>query len=127
MLETYHTGNLARLAVLHGGPTEAFDFIATSIRSYFDAGNFALLLASYFDRLGDYEPAAMISGFSTTTFARSYYPEIDAAIAHLREILGNDTYESLARTGATMTNAAMAKYAFEQIDRARANLVDESS
>jgi predicted ATPase len=134
MLETYHTGNLARLAVLHGGPTEAFDFIATSIRSYFDAGNFALLpqamavLASYFDRLGIYEPAATISGFSTTTFARTYYPEIDDAIAHLREVLGNDTYESLARTGAAMTNAAMAKYALEQIDRARAKLlhVDDS-
>jgi hypothetical protein len=32
------------------------------------------------------------------------------------------TYESLARKGETMTTAAMAAYAYDQIDQARAEL-----
>jgi hypothetical protein len=38
---------------------------------------------------------------------------------HLREVLGDDAYESFARAGKNMTHAEMATYAFEQIDRAR--------
>jgi hypothetical protein len=43
-------------------------------------------------------------------------------IAHLREVLGDQTYESLARRDKTMTTAAMATYAYDQIDQARAEL-----
>jgi len=50
------------------------------------------------------------------------FPEISAAIAHLRAVLGDQTYESLARKGETMTTAAMAAYAYDQIDQARAEL-----
>ena len=53
---------------------------------------------------------------------RTGFPEINTAITHLREVLGDKGYESLARAGENMTNAAMATYAFEQIDRARAQL-----
>jgi hypothetical protein len=49
-------------------------------------------------------------------------PEITTAIAHLRDALGDQTYESLARTGETMTTTAMATYAYDQIDHARAEL-----
>ena len=49
-------------------------------------------------------------------------PEITTAIAHLRDVLGDQTYESLARKGETMTTAAMATYAYDQIDQARAEL-----
>jgi predicted ATPase len=134
LLETYHTGNLSRLAANHGDPTETFDFLRTSIRNYFAAGNYSLLpqpiavLATYLDRLGHHAAAATLSGFTTTPFARNYLPEIDEAVAHLREVLGDDTYESLARAGKTMTSAAMAKYALAQIDLARAELLhaDES-
>jgi hypothetical protein len=49
-------------------------------------------------------------------------PEINTAIAHLRDILGDQTYESLARKGTTMTTSAMANYAYDQIDQARAEL-----
>jgi hypothetical protein len=38
------------------------------------------------------------------------------------ESLGDQTYESLARKGETMTTAAMATYAYDQIDQARAQL-----
>ena len=50
------------------------------------------------------------------------FPEIDTAITHLREVLGEQTYESLAHKGETMTAAAMATYAYDQIDQARAAL-----
>ena len=49
-------------------------------------------------------------------------PEITTAITHLREVLGEATYESLARKGETMTTAAMATYAYDQIDQARTEL-----
>jgi hypothetical protein len=49
-------------------------------------------------------------------------PEITTAIAHLRDILGDQTYESLARKGETMTTAAMVAYAYDQIDQARVEL-----
>jgi NAD(P)-dependent dehydrogenase (short-subunit alcohol dehydrogenase family) len=37
-------------------------------------------------------------------------------------VLGDQTYESLARRGETMTTAAMATYAYDQIDQARTEL-----
>ena len=49
-------------------------------------------------------------------------PEIGTAITHLRAVLGDQTYESLARKGETMTTAAMATYADDQIDQARREL-----
>ena len=53
---------------------------------------------------------------------RTGVPEITTAITHLRDVLGDQTYESLARKGETMTTAAMATYAYDQIDQARAEL-----
>ena len=49
-------------------------------------------------------------------------PGDHAAFTHLREVLGDTTYESLARKGETMTTAEMATYAYDQIDQARAEL-----
>jgi hypothetical protein len=72
------------------------------------------------ERLGHHEPAATISGFAATPFAQTSFPEINAAITRLREVLGDDTYESLARAGKNMTSAGMVSYALDQIDRARA-------
>jgi hypothetical protein len=128
LLETYNTANLARLAAKHRDSTQMLDSVATSIHSYLDSGNYFLLpqpmavLAHYFDGIGHYEVAATLSGFATTSFATNYFPETEIAITHLREGLGEETYASLAGRGAAMTNAAMAKYALEQIDLARAHL-----
>ena len=80
------------------------------------------VLAALFDRLGRYEPAATIAGFALSPMAAAGFPEINAAIAHLRDVLGAATYESLARKGETMTTAAMATYAYDQIDQARSEL-----
>ena len=75
-----------------------------------------------FDRLGRHEPAATIAGFAFSPLTAMAIPELNAAIAHLRDVLGDQTYESLARKGETMTTAAMATYAYDQIDQARAEL-----
>ena len=48
--------------------------------------------------------------------------EINTATAQLREVLGDQTYESPARKGETMTTAAMVAYAYDQIDQARSEL-----
>ena len=53
--------------------------------------------------------------------------EIGSTIAHLREVLGDDKCETLAEASRAMTNAAMANYALEQIDLARAELSSPST
>ena len=60
--------------------------------------------------------------FRIQSLDRGAVPEINTAIAHLRDVLGDQTYESLARKGETMTTAEMATYAYDQIDQARAEL-----
>ena len=47
---------------------------------------------------------------------RTAFPEINTTIAHLRDVLGDPAYESLACEGGTMTTAAMVTYAYDQID-----------
>ena len=48
---------------------------------------------------------------------------VHAAASALADIdIGDQTYESLARKGETMTTAAMATYAYDQIDQARTEL-----
>jgi hypothetical protein len=121
--------SLSRLAASQGEPEDTFDFLKLAIRNEYDSGSVSIIssplaiLAAYFDRLGHHEPAAIISGFAATPFAQTSFPEINTAIAHLREVLGAATYESLARTGKTTTPAAMTAYALEQIDRVRADLL----
>jgi hypothetical protein len=66
------------------------------------------ILATFLDRRGRYEPAAIIAGFALNTLTESSLAAITITIAHLREVLGNQKYESLAPGGQTMTVAAMA-------------------
>jgi predicted ATPase len=125
--ETQLAVGLSRLEAECGDPLAALDYNMLAIRNYHDAGNTVNVrvaqaqLAILFDRLGRYEPAATIAGsaFSPLTAA---LPEFSAAIAHLRDVLGDQTYESLARKGETMTAAAMVAYAYDQIDQARTDL-----
>jgi hypothetical protein len=72
--------------------------------------------------MGRYEPAATIAGFASTPFALATYPELGAATAHLRTVLGDHDYESLARDGETLSTAEIAAYAYDTIDQARAQL-----
>jgi predicted ATPase len=121
-------GLLSGLATTRGEFTDAFDYITQTIRYYYDSGTIELMrvtlgiLVLLLDRLGHQGPAATISGFTADAPARASWPEIDDAVAHLRVVLGGENYDSLAQAGANMTNAEMATYAFDQIDRARAQL-----
>ena len=119
---------LARLEAEHGDTLAALDHLTLAIRNFHNAGDTTTIrvplavLAALFDRLGRYEPAATIAGFALSPLSASAVPEITTAITHLRDVLGDQTYESLARKGETMTTAAMATYAYDQIDQARAEL-----
>jgi predicted ATPase len=120
--------NVSIFAAKEGDPIETFDYLTTIIRRYHDSGSVSLLefpmaiLAAVFDRIGRHERAATICGFAATAMGRAGYPQIDATIAHLRGVLVDETYESLARKGGTMSTAAMVTYAYDQIDQTRAEL-----
>ena len=100
-----------------------------ALRNFYDSGSFTFMpgalaiLATFFDRSGHYESAATISARGASPFTQTTYPEFDTTITHLREVLGDDVYESLARIGKNMTNAVIAKYALDQIELARVELL----
>jgi predicted ATPase len=119
--------SLCRLEAVCGDPLAALDYITLAIRTFHDAGDTAAvrgslsILAAVVERLGRYEPAATMAGFAVIPYLEML-AEFNTLIAHLRDVLGDQTYESLARKGETMTTAAMATYAYDQIDQARAEL-----
>jgi predicted ATPase/class 3 adenylate cyclase/acid phosphatase family membrane protein YuiD len=124
---------LSRLAVNHGSPVEAIDHLALAIRHYLDSGSFLMMagplamIAVLLDRFGRHEQAATIMGFGDLPGSRLVFTEVDAAITHMREVLGDQAYESFARAGAGMTTAAIVTYAFDQIDRLRLDLAQATS
>jgi hypothetical protein len=119
---------LARLEAEYGDSLGALHYISLAIRNHYDSGNPTNLrtpmatLCTVLDRMGRYEAAATIGGFGFNPFAVASQPELGTSIAHLRDVLGNQAYESLARKGEAMTTAAMVTYAYDQIDQARAEL-----
>jgi predicted ATPase len=119
---------LSRLAASHGDPIEALDYMVSAARGYQNSGSFLLItgplamIAILFDRLGRYESAATIMGYGDVPGSRLVFTEVDSAIAHLREVFGDQVYESLARKGESMTVAAIVTYAFDEIERARSEL-----
>ena len=119
---------LCRVEAEYGDPLAARDYVTLTIRTFHDAGNTGLMrsplaiLAALLDRIGRYEPAATIAGFAISPLTASAIPQLSTVIARLRDVLGDPAYESLARAGESMTPAAMAMYAYDQIDQARAEL-----
>jgi hypothetical protein len=81
-----------------------------------------LVIAIFVHPLPRHEPSAAIAGFASNPMTAVAIPELCTAITHLRDALGDQTYELLARKGETMTLAAMASYEYDQIDQARAEL-----
>jgi len=126
--ESHLANVLGRLEARYGDPLAALDYLTLAIRNYRDSGNTTVIrvpmavLAALLDRLGLHEPGSTIAGFAFSAVTTSWLPEFNAAIAHLRDVLGDQTYESLARKGETMTTAAAAAYAYDQIARARTKL-----
>jgi predicted ATPase/class 3 adenylate cyclase len=127
-MESASASTVLLVATTHRDPVESFETLAVLIGRYYDVGNVALLLnplgilVSLLDRFGHHEQAAIISGFAASLFSLASYPQLKPAIAHLRDVLGDKTYESLARAGETMTTADMVAYAYDQIDQARQKL-----
>jgi predicted ATPase/class 3 adenylate cyclase len=119
---------LSHLEARCGDTVAALDHLTLAIRNYHNAGNTTtiriplVVLAALLDRLGRYEAAATIAGFALSPFPAPAVPEITTAITHLRDVLGEATYESLARKGETMTTAEIVAYAYDQIDQARTEL-----
>jgi predicted ATPase len=128
LIESHMATVLSPLEAEHGDPLAALDHITLAIRNYYDSGNVGLIrsalatLAVFLDRLGRLEPAATNAGFAFSPLTASANPQLSTAITHLRDVLGEATYESLARNGETMTTAAMVTYAYDQIDQARTEL-----
>ena len=126
--ETHLAVALFRLEAERGNALAALDYAMLSIRNYHDSGNTnticmpLAILAAFLDRHGRHEPAATIAGFAFNTLTATSFSGVPTAIAHLREVLGDQAYESLARTGAAMTTATMAAYAYQQIEQIRAEL-----
>jgi predicted ATPase len=127
-IESHIAVTLAPLEAQHGSPEAALDYLKLAIRNYLDSGNIATLhsplanLAGLLHQLGHHEVAASIAEFADDPLTRIAFAEITTTIGRLREVLGDERYESLARVGSSKTNAEMANYAFEQIDLARAQL-----
>jgi predicted ATPase len=119
---------VARIEGEYGDPLSALHYIGVAIHNYHDSGNTTSMripmatLSTVLDRMARYEPAAVIAGCASTPFAVGNYPELRTTTAHLRTVLGDEVYESLARKGETMTTAEMVAYAYDQIDQARAVL-----
>ena len=127
--ETHLAPNLGRLEAEHGDPLAALDHFILAIRHMHDSGD------THHDPCPSGCPRRLFRPARTprsrprpspdspsAPHTRSATPEINTAITHLREVLGDQTYESLARKGEAMTTAAMATYAYDQIDQARAEL-----
>jgi hypothetical protein len=127
-VESHLATGLSQLEPEHGDPLTALDHITLAIGNFYDSGHVAYIrgplatLAVFLDRLGRLEPAATIAGFALNFLTASTVSELTTTITHLRDVLGEATYESLARKGETMTTAAMATYAYDQIGQARTQL-----
>jgi predicted ATPase len=127
-LESQLATVLSPLEAEHGDPLAALDHITPAIRNFYDSGNVAYIrsalatLAVFLERLGRLEPAATIAGFAFSPLTASAFSQLTTTITHLRDVLGDQTYESLARKGETMSTAAMVTYAYDQIDQARTEL-----
>ena len=116
---------LSVLESVHGDTLTALDYVTVAIRHFDEAGNTGQIgvpltvLTALLDRLGRYEAAAVIAGFAVDPISAAGFPEIKTTITHLRDVLGDEAYESFAREGEMMTTAAMVAYAYGQIDQAR--------
>lgn len=125
---TYLSAVVCLLECTHGDKLVALDDVTTMIRNLHDAGNTIqihtsmAILATLLERLDCHEPAAVIAGFGNSPVTEMLVPEHKVAIAHLREVLGEQRYESLARDGQGTGMVEMIKYAYDQIDRARSGL-----
>jgi predicted ATPase len=120
--------SLFRAEAKYGDPAAALGLAALAIRLFHDAGAVPTVrttfgaLAAFFDRLEHFEPASTLAGHADSPMVSASVPEFHPALAHLREVLGEQRYETLSRASESMTTSELVNFAYEQIDQARATL-----
>jgi predicted ATPase len=123
--ESFLQGVLADLEVGHGHLHDALDLLESAITNLHDAGDTSTLrtpLASLtvcLDRMGQHEAAATIVGVATTTLTAAVVGVLPATTAHLREVLGDQRFETLSARGGALEPAELVRYALEQIEHVR--------
>ena len=98
-----------------------------AIRNYHDAGSphdarSLAILSARVRPAGTLRAGGHRRRFRPRPATTAAYLKSTTAIAHLREVLGDTAYQSLAKNGAAMTISAITTYAYEQIDHARAEI-----
>lgn len=126
--EAYLANNIGRLEASQGDMVAALNHLKLGIRINHSSGAIVALrsplaiLANILDRLQLHDHAAVIAGFADSELTAVVFPEFRSTLTRLRSVLGDDTYEALARQGASMTTAAIATYALEKIEELRTTL-----
>lgn len=119
---------LCRVEAKYGDPVSALEYFELAIRNHHESGSTTMigtplaLLAAFLHRLGRNEAAATLAGYAFSPVTAQSVPELTTVMAQLRQELGGSRYESCSQTGAHMTTAGMASYAYAQIDQIRAEL-----
>lgn len=125
LLEAIFAMEAAALEAAHGDIDLALDMFTASIDSFHQSGNITSLgwvlanLTVFFDRTGQPEIAATFYGASTHNPVANQTNGFAAAIDHLRHTLGPGTFDTCARTGATMTPTEAVHYAHQHIQTTR--------
>ena len=126
------SGALAGLEAVIGDPGNALALFAEAIDGFHDGGNITSLLGQglgglsiALDGLDHYVAAATLMGVSGGP--PPYVPGFQAATVHLREALGDQTFERLTREGAAMELGDAVRYAHQQIQLAREALATASA
>ena len=123
----------AGLEAVHGDPKQALVLFETAIDTFHRVGNVALLatalagLAVFFDRIERPELAATVYGASTHYGIITMVINESPALNHLRSVLGASVFDDCVATGAAMEPADAVRYAHEQIQLAREELVGAPS
>ena len=103
--ESHLAAVLCRVEANYGDPLAALDYFALAIHNHHESGSTTMIstplaiLTAFLERLRHYEAAATIAGFTFSPVTAASFPELNSAIARLRDVLGNDAYESLAQPG----------------------------
>jgi len=125
---------LGRLESLYGDPLAGLSYFDDSIDLFHESGSTVhvratlLQLAVTFDQTNRASAAATLYGASSdNAFALAFVPQLPAVAAHLCEVLGEETFERLSREGAAMDLGDAVRYAHEQIQLVRAELVGASA
>ncbi len=117
----------AKLEASHGEFDDAMALFARSIAAFHRAGNVVFLAASLaslavsFERFDKPAIAATIYGSSTRQASINLVPNLDEAVARMRETLGADAFDQCVATGEAFTLGGTVEFANEQIAQARSS------